>query len=115
MGVYIPNMKMPKSCWDCLLDTPMCDLWRNLKHSAYEELTKKRHEDCPLIEVPVPHGRLIDADALRHSLIKRWIESENDNENYKYAFEDVDEVVRKAQTVYPASADFSCIYAERRE
>ena len=27
-----------------------------------------RHSDCPLIEVPEPHGRLIDADALVEDL-----------------------------------------------
>ena len=69
MGVYMPNMKMPKSCWDCPLDTPVCDLWRSLRDSAYEEMTKKRHDDCPLIEVPVPHGRLIDAHEVRTRMI----------------------------------------------
>lgn len=63
MGVYMPNMKMPKSCWDCPLDTLVCDLWRSLRASAYEEMAQKRRDDCPLVEVHVPHGRLIDADS----------------------------------------------------
>lgn len=25
---------------------------------------RKRHPDCPMTEIPTPHGRLIDADAL---------------------------------------------------
>ena len=54
MGVYIPNIEMPKSCTDCRYDG--CALWIH-----YEERCKKRHPNCPLVEV-LPHGRLIDAD-----------------------------------------------------
>ena len=61
MGVYIRGMEMPKSCGDCLL-------WENAACLASEEPIVCRYDarpqDCPLIEVPTPHGRLIDADAL---------------------------------------------------
>lgn len=127
MGVYIPSMKMPDKCGECkmhfLSNFPQsyvcCQITDRIPKIVEKYIDSKTDLDvrkssimavkrpnwCPLVEVPVPHGRLIDADALRHSLIKRWRESENDNENYKFAFEDADEVVRKAQTVYPASAD----------
>lgn len=54
MGVYIPNIEMPKSCDDC--PHPTCTLWQSV--NGWE-----RNEKCPIVPVP-PHGRLIDADAL---------------------------------------------------
>ena len=66
MGIYIQNWKMPENCDGCILDTPVCDLWRDL---TYSELKQKRHEHCPLVEVPVPHGRLIDAHEVRTRMI----------------------------------------------
>lgn len=58
MGIYIKNMEMPKSCWDCFA----ChDGWCviNQKIEGHRTVT----HSCQLIEVP-KHGRLIDSDAL---------------------------------------------------
>lgn len=71
MGVYIPNLEMPTSCFDCPIAHPAlgksaaailgCPLiGKTLSALFYEE---KRMDDCPLVSVP-PHGRLIDANAL---------------------------------------------------
>ena len=54
MGLYIPNVEMPKSCDDC--PHPTCTLWQSVNGG-------ERNEKCPLVELP-PHGRLVDADAL---------------------------------------------------
>ena len=56
MGVYIKGMAMPTSCSDCKLRMPV-GCCGNLPHNA-------RMPNCPLIHVP-PHGRSIDADALK--------------------------------------------------
>lgn len=56
MSVLIKGIAMPKSCWDCELF--FCSLKDRLKH------IEDRNPDCPLVEIPTPHGRLIDADAL---------------------------------------------------
>ena len=63
MSVLIKGIEMPKSCLICVCNIPKgnCDLWRN---QTPEEHRRERHPDCPLVEVPTPHGRLIDADAL---------------------------------------------------
>lgn len=58
MGVYIPNMDKPKDCIDCpirFIDEIPCKPYQGL--SPYDG-----YMDCPLIEIPTPHGRLIDAD-----------------------------------------------------
>ena len=64
MSVLIKGMKMPSGCISCdfcnpFTDKPYC---RRLMR-----ITPKvtRLKDCPLVEVPTPHGRLVDADALK--------------------------------------------------
>lgn len=74
MSILIKNMRMPETCGDC-----------PLQHSEYLEckITHRitwgwadgggtrtlspAENDCPLAELP-PHGRLIDADALKDTL-----------------------------------------------
>ena len=68
MSVLIKGMEMPKSCDDCKLKEAtaswwICDITSNMNESEY--YADKRPSNCPLIEIPTPHGRLIDADALQ--------------------------------------------------
>ena len=55
MSVYIKGMAMPKNCDDCFLSE-----WSTCNERFY-----CMFDDCPLVEIPVPHGRLIDGDALQ--------------------------------------------------
>ena len=54
MGVYIPNMNMPTSCEKCPFTCEALQFFNG----------KGRPQSCPLIEIPTPHGRLIDGDKL---------------------------------------------------
>ena len=69
MSVLIKGMKLPTSCTDCPM---MQDEWVSCKLTGSWEWadefvpSKERLKDCPLIELP-PHGRLIDADALKEA------------------------------------------------
>ena len=67
MGVYIKGMEMPKSCLNCFLSRSGCRAVLK-RMRAMEAGTwipaNYRHDDCPLVQVHTPHGRLIDADAL---------------------------------------------------
>ena len=76
MGIYIKNMEMPTSCYDCPLAmqyyvTLFGKTFNQTKNDYACVLTHKkitstrRNRFCPLIHVP-PHGRLIDADALEY-------------------------------------------------
>ena len=67
MGVYIPGMELPKSCWDCYFQD--CGNCRLNNHKVVDKcITEDRiDDDCPLVPVP-PHGRLIDADDLANSI-----------------------------------------------
>ena len=75
MSVLIKNMKMPSRCFDCtfskwsnLHQTKACNCGSHYFKPCFEdnseEFYEKRADFCPLVEVPAPHGRLIDADAL---------------------------------------------------
>ena len=74
MSVLIKGLIMPSCCDGCTFSD-----WSNLHQTAscklhdYDpcfsdhsrEYEDKRADFCPLVEVPVPHGRLIDGDALQ--------------------------------------------------
>lgn len=64
MGVLIEGMEMPFTCLTC--DFHKCaggvgDFCSLTKRRQFR--FKNRPKDCPLIEVPEPHGRLGDLDA----------------------------------------------------
>ena len=62
MSVLI-NMKMPESCYDCPVECEgdICGITKG--GCTWNE----RPPHCPLVEIK-PHGRLVDADALRESI-----------------------------------------------
>ena len=64
MSILIKGMEMPRSCAECPVNMNICK--RGYKYLlAHMELYDQRADDCPIAPVP-PHGRLIDADALRY-------------------------------------------------
>ena len=72
MSVLIKNMEMPTNCADCPLnyDQMACAVtwtrwWSDSMVIMNFDSDKERMPNCPLIEVPTPHGRLIDADAIQ--------------------------------------------------
>jgi len=68
MSVLIKGMKMPEKCGSCDLfhvESPMhCTVVKGHK-TVGAPYGMPRPDWCPLVEVPVPHGRLIDGDALQ--------------------------------------------------
>lgn len=62
MGLYI-DMEMPQNCQSCNFYNGLgCKATGRMFAIFYNVAT--RRSDCPLIEVPEPHGRLGDLDAL---------------------------------------------------
>ena len=86
MSVLIKDMEMPESCEDCkshcyhsnreyvCMATPLLYPF-NLANSK-----GRRKDFCPLVEVPAPHGRLIDVDVL-----KKYIENDGHTEAFAVA------------------------------
>ena len=66
MSVVIKGMAMPETCSYCefresFIDCNYCHLVE--MDMEFEESNNCRHSNCPLVELPEKHGRLIDADA----------------------------------------------------
>ena len=80
MGVYIKGMKMPKDCRECPMQVyyssgkTWCKSTDMILSEDYKPIPfDGRPEWCPLVEVPEPHGRLIDADALMNIFADRLV------------------------------------------
>ena len=103
MSVLVKGMEMPENCRDC-------EFWcmyrnshrmycksinRQLEADEENEIGKKRLSDCPLIEVPAPHGRLIDADALLEDVRKNSVSYSADD--FAHEWVDVQPTVIEAE------------------
>ena len=71
MSVMIRGMEMPSGCNTCQLHVLCFDYYvcraKKLERGGYldvddQVIAGRRHRCCPLVEIPTPHGRLIDAD-----------------------------------------------------
>ena len=74
MSVLVKGMKMPKNCEECdfchwsnLHQTGRCDRCDDEPVCADfgTDYKRTRARFCPLVEVPTPHGRLVDVDAFK--------------------------------------------------
>ncbi len=66
MSVCVKGMHLPPSCYFCPMTNDGLYICKaNNPHKLLEEDCEERRPDwCPIIEVPEPHGDLIDRDAL---------------------------------------------------
>ena len=72
MSVIVKNMEMPERCgrcffvrWSNLHQTTWCTLAQEACFEDFSRDYKNRRADfCPLVEIPIPHGQLIDVDEL---------------------------------------------------
>lgn len=73
MSIIIKGLNMPKSCGGCefnyCLEGGSYEWWECvILHDDINQFDTRR-TDCPLVEIPTPHGRLIDRDDI---YIGRW-------------------------------------------
>lgn len=76
MSLIIKGMDMPKSCRYCAIkelhnddgQESVCQLICGKSVEEYIYCVDKRHPDCPLVEVPTPHGDLIDKNRIMYEL-----------------------------------------------
>ena len=64
------DIGLPRDCCKCPFNCYGLCLANHSKLSV-DKCVKSRHSDCPLVAVPTPHGRLIDAEKLA---VKIWTE-----------------------------------------
>ena len=65
MSIIIKGMDIPKDCSYCILANEHIN---GLCKKKYYCRLEADFEHCPLVEIPTPHGRLIDADELRSQM-----------------------------------------------
>lgn len=89
MSVLIKGMKMPKGCIACpfmFFGRDDCLVWCKWLDEPSGEWSncggKWRHPDCPLVEVPTPHGRLIDADELERFMYHHAFELDSADQQW---------------------------------
>ena len=95
MAIYIKDMEMPKSCWECGIEQEgfwcgVLDGYQDTRRFANE-----RRDDCPLIEVP-DHGELIDKTALLAEC--EWANMDDDTDVRVVRCD----VIKETPTVIPA-------------
>lgn len=57
MGVYIKGKRKPDTCYDCDFVDGSDDCFFGLGYTG--DMCDCVYEDCPLIEIKTPHGRII--------------------------------------------------------
>lgn len=88
MSLLIKGVEMPDSCLNCRFRTTILKnvLSPTMRTSVYACLIngmeinnwyEEKHKNCPLIEIPTPHGDLVDRDDLideinRVTFVKRY-------------------------------------------
>jgi hypothetical protein len=100
MGVYVKGMEMPHDCGDCdFLSGLICHdneyycyapaFEKNYSINVTDNVENWSRPDwCPLVEIPIPHGDLVDKDKVYQSFY-------TDNQ-------EINDAVLYAQTVIPA-------------
>ena len=102
MSVLIKGMEMPRTCSDCEWSyyvgngRAMCR--RVSKTDKTDIMTKRRADFCPLSEVPTPHGRLIDGDALK----AQYVHGKGNDEIESAWISNIRRAITKATTVIEA-------------
>lgn len=78
MSVLIKGVKKPKGCITCFcmsFDPDGRTMWCQWLDEPLGEWSKRggkwRHPDCPLVEVPTPHGPMIDEDVFIREINER--------------------------------------------
>lgn len=76
MCLIIKGVEMPENCNECICLEAFDDEIYGRQYFCgilgIDALAKEhsRHKNCPLVEIPTHHGRLIDADELSISILK---------------------------------------------
>ena len=103
MSVLIKGMEMPKSCFACFAfnaENTYCALYSHGIPARHSLKPYEKPEWCELIEVPTPHGRLIDADALKIEMM-----DENLDGYQGHSWREVGQIIDDAPTVIESEGE----------
>lgn len=111
MSVIVKGMEMPNACWSCegcdscdgeTKTEHWCALEQNARDLDNVDIFNDKPDWCPLVEIPTPHGILIDERELYNK-----IESEFDgccvyDVSPNEAVYDFEEIVDQCKTIIEA-------------
>lgn len=71
-NILIKGMEMPENCAECRFWS-VCECLKDYEDyvsvlESVDDGDLVRDDNCPLVEIPTPHGRLIDADKLMRDI-----------------------------------------------
>lgn len=117
MSVIIKGVEMPSKCrfCPCCADNGLIGMQREYFCSAVDSALEIDNLDqklsvCTLVEIPTPHGRLIDADELIKKL-KRHRDMCGDIET-QYALDTAIRILRNIPTIIEAENESEAINSE---
>ena len=87
MSVLIKGVEMPDSCRDCDWRRPASGYCNITQEVIIPYDYRARWEKCPLVEIPTPHGDLVDAQEILSGMNNSDYSTYND---YCTAFDAVD-------------------------
>ena len=93
MSILIKGMDMPKNCWECCLSDIDDDFGRCCLYSGIACLTIGRQDNCPLVEIPTPHGNLKDESDIISLIEIMFCEDKDGMECAIQCVKDVDTVI----------------------
>lgn len=104
MSVIVKGMEMPKNCAECRMWC-ICECLNDFEDFesicyAVEDGDLVRDKNCPLIEIPTPHGRLGDLD----KLMTEFMDSDLDHLQ-RDDWREVIQIVSDADTVIEAEGE----------
>lgn len=95
MSVLIKGMKMPKGCLECCFkDIGMSTMTQCMLVAGWVRYKDDGHSipnECPLVELPEKHGRLVDADDVKTTI--KNLESYFDEHLIALLFDEIDKNV----------------------
>lgn len=97
MSVLIKGMDMPKRCVDCpIYFAGLCSLKLNGGRCPLDG----RPDWCPLVDVPTPHGKLVDVDDFLKILdVNIEIDGRENAERVTTALNEIFDMMRGASAV----------------
>jgi hypothetical protein len=110
MSVIVKNMKMPKNCSECRMWS-ICTCLNDFENYesicyAVDDGDLVRDKNCPLVEIPTPHGRLIDATFEENHYASMLLDPTPDvTEHDKHKARIIIEALRMAGTVIEAEGE----------
>lgn len=70
MDILIKDIGMPLMCDECPCYNESDYSCNATGRGVIEYRYDGRPDNCPLVEIPTPHGRLIDADEVKRKMLK---------------------------------------------